>query len=367
MATRATTTFTSPLHQMAMTTITDYWNDSCATDELTYALQHGAVGATSNPVIVLAVLKKEMPLWKDRIHRMIAENPTWSEVELAWAVSEVVAVHGAALLRPVFEREGGKKGWLSLQTNPVNYRHAEAIIAQAQHFRGLAPNIQVKIPVTAAGIRAIEACIYRGINITATVCFTVPQAIAVAEAVERGLSRRAAEGQPLTGLHPACAMMVGRLDDWMQAVISRDNLTTHPASPHWAGVSVMKKAYGLYQQRGYRTRLLAAAYRHHLHWSEFIGGDVILTIPHEWQKRFNASDVDVRPRMDDPVDARIVDDLYQHVPDFRQAYDEDGLSIAAFDGYGATVRTLRSFITATHDLMALLRESFMLPNPDVRG
>jgi transaldolase len=352
---------------MASTTITDFWNDSCSVDELTYALEHGAVGATSNPIIVLNVLNKELHLWKQRIHAIIAEHPTWTEIEISWKIYEEIAVHGSKLLLPVYEREQGKKGWLSIQTNPANYRNAEAILAQARHFHTLAPNLQIKIPVTAAGIEAIEEAITEGINITATVCFTVPQAIAVAEAVERGLARRSAEGLPITNLYPACAMMIGRLDDWMQAIINRDNLTTHPAAPHWAGVAVMKHAYRLYQARGYRTRLLAAAYRHHLHWSAFIGGDVILTIPHEWQKRFNASDVPVVERINDPVDPLIIDDLCAHVPDFRQAYDEHGLSTTQFDSYGATVRTLRSFITAYHDLIALIREKFMLPNPDVRA
>ena len=234
------------------------------------------------------------------------------------------------------------------------------------HFQSLAPNLQIKIPVTAAGIRAIEEATYLGINVTATVCFTVSQALAVADAVERGIARRTAEGKNTAHLVPACAMMIGRLDDWMNVLINRDNITTHPASPAWAGVAVMKKAYQIYLERAYRTRLLAAAYRHHLHWSEFIGGDVILTIPYEWQKRFNASDVEVINRIDNPVDPVIIDDLCQHIPDFRKAYEADGMSIAEFDAYGATVRTLRGFITSYHDLMALIRENFMLPNPDVR-
>jgi transaldolase len=70
--------------------------------------------------------------------------------------------------------------------------------------------------------------------------------------------------------------------------------------------------------------------------------------------------------MDEPVDQTIIDDLYSHIPDFRKAYDEDGLSINEFDSYGATVRTLRGFITAYHDLIALIREQYMLPNPDVK-
>ena len=67
------------------------------------------------------------------------------------------------------------------------------------------------------------------INVTATVCFTVPQALAVGEAVERGLARRTAEGKDTSNLVPTCALMIGRLDDWMQVLINRDNITTHPA------------------------------------------------------------------------------------------------------------------------------------------
>ena len=53
-------TISSPLLQTASTTPTDYWNDSCSVEELTYAIDRGAVGATTNPNIVLNVLTKEM-------------------------------------------------------------------------------------------------------------------------------------------------------------------------------------------------------------------------------------------------------------------------------------------------------------------
>ena len=56
-------TYKSPLHEMTQTTPTCLWNDSAAIQELTYSIENGAVGATCNPVIVLGVLKNEMPLW----------------------------------------------------------------------------------------------------------------------------------------------------------------------------------------------------------------------------------------------------------------------------------------------------------------
>ncbi|NMC80903.1 MAG: transaldolase, partial [Chloroflexi bacterium] len=117
---------------------------------------------------------------------------------------------------------------------------------------------------------------------------------------------------------------------------------------------------------GYRARLLAAAYRHHLHWSQLIGGDIIMTIPYEWQRLFNASDIEVRERMDEPVRQEIIDELYQRIPDFSRAYDADGMTVDEFDMYGATVRTLRSFCSSFFDLVATIRD-FMLPNPDVKS
>lgn len=354
----------SPLLQTVSTTPTDYWNDSCSVQELTYAISHGAVGATTNPNIVLNVLKQEMHLWQDRIYAIIAENATWSEEQVAWKLIEEMAVHGAGLLRPVFDQHNGVKGRLSIQTNPMFYRNCEAIVAQARHFNTLAPNMQVKMPVTQAGVEAIEESTYHGVNVNATVSFTVPQAIAVAEAVERGLQRRAAEGKDISTMHPVCTLMIGRTDDWVKMAVKRDHIDIDPSYLNWAGIAVFKNASRIWGERGYRTRLLAAAYRHLGHWSELIGGDIVLTIPYEWQVKINASDIPVIERMQNPVDPQIVETLYNAVPDFRRAYDPDGMSVREFDSYGATVRTLRAFIAAAHDLMAVVRD-FMLPNPDV--
>lgn len=359
------TTYKSLLYQTVTTTATDYWNDSCSVEELTYAIENGAVGATTNPTIVLGVLKKEMPLWKERIGQLIRDNATWTEEQITWKLIEEMAVKGAELLRPVFEREKGAKGRISIQTNPQFYRDPQAILKQALHFNQLAPNMQVKIPATRAGVAAIEEATYHGVNINATVSFCVPQSLAVAEAVERGLQRREAEGQDISNMHPVCTIMIGRMDDWLHTLEKRDGVIVTPGYIDWAGIACIKKAYGIYHERGYRTRLLAAAYRHHLHWSELIGGDIVMTIPYEWQKLFNASTIEVKERFANPVPQEVVDTLYRLFPDFRRAYDADGMVVDEFDAFGPTVRTLRAFIASYHDLVGVIRD-FMLPNPDIK-
>ena len=335
---------------MATTTATDYWNDSCSVAELTYAIERGAVGATTNPTIVGEVLGKEMELWRDWLER--EARVARAEDELAWNLIEAMAVTGAGMLEGI--------GRLSIQTDPRLYRDTAAIVEQALRFAELAPNIQVKIPATAAGIAAIEEVTAAGININATVSFTVPQVIAVAEAVERGLAR--ADGD-ISSTRPVATMMIGRLDDWMTAVAERDRVLLTPGVASWAGIACFKRAYPIFRERGYRTRLLAAAYRNELHWTELVGGDVVLTIPHRWQVLFNESGIPVRPRIDGPVPAEALEELLAKLPDFRQAYEPDGLTVDEFDGYGATVRTLRTFISSYHDLVSVVRD-FMLSSPD---
>ena len=73
-------------------------------------------------------------------------NPTWSEVELGWAVVEEMVARGAAVLRPVFEAHAGRKGRLTVQLNPANYRDPGRMVEQAVRLAGIAPNIQVKFP-----------------------------------------------------------------------------------------------------------------------------------------------------------------------------------------------------------------------------
>ena len=351
----------SPLYQMTQTTPTCLWNDSAALNELTYSIEHGAVGATCNPVIVLDVLRKEAHLWNDRIRALAKEMPTATEEQIAWRIVEEISASRAELLMNIFRQQKGENGRLSIQTDPHFYRNSAAMLEQALHFDSLAPNMIVKIAATEAGIAAIEEATYRGISINATVCFSLPQCVAVGEAVERGLRRREKEDKEVASISPVCTIMVGRLDDWLKVLADRNDITLDPGYLEWAGVAVFKKTYKLFRDRGYRIRLLSAAFRNHMHWSELIGGDVVISPPYKWQLRFNSSNVKVSKRMHTPVDSRIVETLLDSFPDFARAYNEGGLSLREFDRFGPTVRTLRQFIEACHGLSAYVRDLILEP------
>jgi transaldolase len=157
--------------------------------------------------------------------------------------------------------------------------------------------------------------------------------------------------------------MVGRVDDWLKVVSDKQGKVPTPGTLDWAGVAVFKNALKHFKQTGYRTRLLAAAYRHHLHWSELIGGDVILTIPPEWQRKFNASTIPVESRIDEPVPAQALTELSEQFEDFRRAYDPKGMKVSEFDSFGATRRTLRAFLDSYYGLLGFIRD-LRIPNPD---
>jgi transaldolase len=355
----------SPLARTVAETPTDIWNDSCAVDDLEYALAFGAVGATANPTIVHDVWKKDPRHWQAQAKAIADANPGWTEVDVAWAVVEQMSLAGARLLEPLFVQYGGRKGRLSIQTNPTFWRSPDRMLEQGVRLAGLAPNIVVKFPATTVGIGVMEEATYRGVSVNCTVSFSVAQAVAAGEAVERGLRRREAEGLPVHDMGPVITIMMGRLEDWLRVLTERDGIVAHPDALPWSGVAVFKRAYAIFRERGLRARPLGAAIRHHLHWSELVGGECVVTLPAIWQRRFNASAVEVRPRMDESVEPWIVDELRGRFPDFERAYEPDGLALSEFDTFGPTTRTLRTFIGSYHDLLHAVNDA-VLPNSDVR-
>lgn len=333
----------------------EFWNDSCALPELADAVAHGATGATSNPVITLAAVKGDPATWTPVLDALIAEHPQATEDEIAWLLVDALGRRAAALLQPVFDQTRGVRGFLSMQVDPRLFRDAARMVEHGRALAALAPNIAIKVPCTEAGIAAAEELVAGGVNVNATVSFTVSQAVAVAEAFERGLKRALAAGAEPARLHPYATLMVGRLDDLLQRDMARDSVPVDPGLLHWAGIAVFKKAHAIFRERGFRATLLAAAYRHHMHWSQLIGPGVVLTMPYAWWRQFEASDIEVKETLPEPVPQATVDTLYRRFADFRLAYDEGAIAPADFQRFGATLHTLDQFLGGFRDLAALVR------------
>jgi len=340
----------------------DWWNDSNDHAELQHAFDEGAVGATSNPVITFQSVKNHPDLWMPVIDEMILENQQASEDEILWMLIDSVGKKAAKILLPVYEKTNRQKGKLSLQVNPKYYRNADAMFEQGQYLSSLAPNIAIKCPALPAGIKAMEMLTAAGITVNATVSFTVPQAVQVAEAIERGLSQAEKNSIDTKDVTPYVTIMVGRIDDHLKRVRDSKNINIDPEIINWASIAIFKNAYKIFKERNYRSKLLAAAFRCDLHWKEIVGGDIIISMPYEWWNKFNASGVDVRHRIDESVDGETISLLKENFEDFNKAYDEKGMSENEFESFGASVHTMQTFLEGYDEFVALIRSRMIISN-----
>lgn len=319
-------------------TPTQWWHDSADPAELDLGLQRGAIGVTTNPVLASAAFKKNREHWRPAIERTLARNlPPEQKAE---ALMEIAVKSAADRLLPAFEASGGQSGFVCAQVNPVRAGDRGCMLPMAKRFHAWAPNIAVKLPATAAGLDVLEECIAEGITTTATVSFTVPQAIAIAERHRTGIARAKA-----AGIEPGrcfAVLMIGRLDDYLREVAHDSQAPVSEADVRQAGLAVAKRAYSMYQERRYDAVLLVAALRGTYHLTELAGASLLMSIHPSYQEPFVTQDFPREARIDRPVPAEVIERL-QTVPDFRRAYDPDGMTPAEFVSFGTTQRTLSQF------------------------
>lgn len=322
-------------------TNTQWWHDSAEAAELDLGLARGAVGVTTNPVLAAPALKKDRELWAGAIDRVLARDlPPEQKAE---ALMKVAVTRAAEKLLPRFEASRGQAGFVCAQVNPMRAGDRDGMYPMAKRFHAWAPNIAVKLPATAAGLDVLEDCIAEGMTITATVSFTVPQVIATAERYRAGMRRARANG-----IEPGkcfAVIMIGRLDDYLRDVAHDGQARISESDVCQAGLAVAKRAYSIYQARGYEAVLLVAAIRGSYHLTELAGAALVMSIHPTYQDMFVSKAFPHEARIDHPVHAAVIERL-QQMPDFVRAYEPDGLSPSEFVGFGVTQRTLSQFTEA---------------------
>ena len=325
------------LQWMTSKTQSIYWHDSAIRAEQQEAFGNGAVGMTTNPFLINATLTSDTSFWKERLSQL---PRGLSGDEKVQALIHCVTGYYAQEVRPIFDRGEAGKGYVCAQTNPNKTGDAEYMIQQAKTLASWAPNIVVKLPATNAGITAYEECVAMGLNVAATVSFTVPQVLAVGAAAERGKERARKNG--ITPGLTIAVMMVGRLDDYLRDVAHDSCAKVEESDIVQAGVACMKKAYNIFQERGYTTYLMPAGCRGANHVTEFAGAKMIMSIAPKIVKMI-AEDAPQEERINVPVAADVIERLMT-MPEFRKAYLEDGMSREEFITFGSANRTTDQFI-----------------------
>lgn len=343
---------------------TELWTDSFHVDHHEYGLTQGITGITTSPTWVSRMLLNEdQKEHTEVIKELQALHPEYSEQDMAWAWTLAMGKKRSNVMIPLWNQGNPKKGRYSIQTAIYHWNNADKIVEMAREVHACNVNMQVKIPASQQGIIAMEQATYEGISVMATLVFSVDQAIAAAEAIEAGLERRKKEGLDNSQLNPMCAVLLGMQDDWIKAYAEQENIVIHPDAYHWGGVAICKKVYKIFKERNYATRVLTAYYRHQLHWSEFIGGDVVMTIPTKWQKRFEVCDVEIKDYMSEPVAADKIEQLSKLKP-FLQAYNENSLRPEDFNTFGPVVMTVHYFSQEYDKAVKRIRD-ILWPKPIV--
>jgi len=322
-------------------TCTKWWHDSADPAELALGLKRGAIGVTTNPFLANLALTRNRALWAADIQRVLAQR--LAAEPKAEALMQIVVSRTAEKLLPEYQASQGTSGFVCAQVNPARAGDRDAMQAMARRFHAWAPNIAVKLPATSAGLDVLENCVAEGITVTATVSFTVPQAVAIAERDRAGI-RRARQ----RGIEPGrcfAVIMIGRLDDYLREVALDNRAAVSECDIRQAGLAVTKRAYALYREQDYSAKLLVAALRGDYHLTELAGADILMSIAPPYQELFVSQDLPRQERIETPVATDVIDRLCQ-MPEFVRAYERDGMTPSEFVGFGATQRTLSQFVEA---------------------
>ena len=330
------------LSWMAKNTPTQWCNDSALTPDIDDALTCGAIGCTSNAPLTYEALTVETGLYADGV---AAIPPTAQGDDRVVELLGVVVRAIARRLRDVYEASGGTRGFIRSQVQPKKSDNGAAMLSQGQKIASWGANVMVKIPGTCAGVQVLEELAAVGTPTTPTVCVSVSQVLAAAEANERGRSRAKA-----AGLKPApstAALVMGRLQDYLGAINRERNAGVSPGDLETAALAVVKRCYAVMKARGYAQILMPAAFRAPRQVAGLVGAVAHMTIHPKIQaaviKAEAEGTIKRRIAIDDPVDPDALARVAKALPEFKLAYEPEGLRPEEFDAFGATVMTLDGF------------------------
>lgn len=326
------------LEWLASETQTIWWHDSANQKEQERAFDWGAVGMTTNPFLVNQTLASRPEDWQEQLASL---DPSLKGEEKVLALTKAVTGQYATSFLPLYKKGEEGKGYVCAQTNPNRCGHAASMLTLAERYASWYPNLVIKLPATKAGLVVYEACVARGYSVAATLSFTVPQVIAVAEAAKRG-QEKAKQAGIKAGLSIA-VLMVGRLDDYLRDVAQDQESVVTESDIRQAGTACIKKAYNLFKEREYDTFLMPAGCRGAYHIAALSGARMICSISPKIQEELVSLEGPFSEQIEERVDEEVIERL-STLAEFRKAYEVDGMAEEEFITFGSTNRTIDQFI-----------------------
>ncbi len=182
--------------------------------------EDGVRGVTANPAIFEKAIV-ESDEYDDELTALIEQGKPEMEIYETIAVEDVQAA--CELFRPLFDRLGGRDGFVSLEVSPYIARDTKATVAEAKRFWKAVdrPNVLIKIPANPEGIPAIRQATAAGISVNITLIFSVRVYEQVIDAYMSGLEERVANGLPISQIHSVASFFVSRVDSAVDKLLGR--------------------------------------------------------------------------------------------------------------------------------------------------
>lgn len=326
------------LQWLTRETPTKFWHDSAIPAEIDAAIENGALGVTTNPVLTYKSLQAVPEFWQPQVDQI---PKGLSPAEHAEALLRIVATYAAEKFRNIYETTGGENGYALGQLDPSICNDTDKMIAQGLRYAAWAENISVKTPSIMSALPFVEELASRGIAVCTTLNFSVSQAMAVGEAYMRGRTKAKANR-----IQPKPIFVVqqgGRLDEYLGEVARDNRINIDPLLIQNAGNAVCKKVYRLFKERNIPARVMPAGLRGVHHLTSMAGADMTFSLQSRVQKMVIDADPERICHIDDDIPDSTIKELYK-IPDFVRAYEEGGLKPEEFITFGVTQKTLSQFL-----------------------
>ena len=318
---------------------TMFWINNPTRRQADLAIEHGALGCTHNPSYTQKMIdhpeEKEYAL--GLLDEAIRETKTDDDAAILFQQKIVKPI--ADKFMPIFERSNGEHGWVSIQGDPIHDEDGEVIYEESLFNRRVAPNIVCKIPVTAPGIAAMKKLVPADVPLNATEIFAVNQMTTICDTYEMS-SKESGKTPKLFMSHIA-----GIYDDHFQNYVKEHQVDISSDVLWQAGLAVARKVYNILIERGYHATFIGGGARGLHHFTEMVGGKVVVTI--NWEgtaDKLIEQNPPVVYRLFNPVPQKVIDELMEKLPDFRRGYLDDGLSVEEFEHFGPVLLFRSSFV-----------------------
>jgi transaldolase len=329
---------------------TRFWINNPTLREARISIEAGAISCTTNPAYPSKQLVREdkdqaVAAIKDSIARSATPDEATDRAQLQ-IVKPIVGI-----FRPLWDKAPGQQGFVSVQGNPFHDEDARYMIDECLRARELGPNVIAKVPVTTAGLAAIEGLIAENMAVIATEVMSISQAIAAYETYRKA-SERSGNRPPYYVTH-----ITGIFEEHLRSIVERDGIEIEDDLLWQAGLIVARKQYLLAKERGYPGIFLGGGARGLHHFTELVGGQVHITI--NWKGSADLlveQDSPVVHRIGTPAPQYVIDELLEKIPDFRKAYEEDALGVDEFAQYGPVQLFRSSFVKGWRTLQEAIKD-----------